>query len=263
MSNIQIFNSPRFGAIRTSGTPQMPMFCLADVCNAIGIANPRNVKSRLDEDDVHLVDTPTSGGMQQITYVTESGLYDVIIRSDSEQAKPFRKWVTSEVLPSIRKHGAYMTGTTIDSIIADPDNGIRLLQALKEEREQRKLVEDKVLLLEEVTKIQAPKVRFAEAVTGTETNILIRDLAKLIQQNGYNIGEKRLYQWLRDNDYLCKYGQNYNRPMQRYVEQGLFFLKEGVHSENGIVKSNFTTMVTGKGQEYFINKFIGNESKMV
>lgn len=109
MNDLRIFNSPIFGEIRTAGTSEEPLFCLSDVCKAIGIANARNVKERLDEEDVHLVDTLTQGGMQKITYVTESGLYDTIIRSDSENAKPFRKWVTSEVLPSIRKTGMYAT----------------------------------------------------------------------------------------------------------------------------------------------------------
>lgn len=167
----------------------------------------------------------------------------------------FAIWCNDRI-KELLKYGVTATEATIDSIIADPDNGIKLLTALKEERQQRKLAESRAALLEQVTIEQAPKVVFADAITGSQTNILIRDLAKLIQQNGYNIGEKRLYQWLRDNGYLCTFGQNYNKPMQRYVEQGLFFIKEGAHSENGVVKSNFTTMVTGKGQQYFINKFI-------
>lgn len=175
----------------------------------------------------------------------------------------FAQWLSPEFylwcndrIKELLQYGITATETTIESIIADPDNGIRLLTALKHEREQRQLAESKAALLEEVTREQAPKVQFANAITGSRTNILVRDLAKLIQQNGYDIGEKRLFQWLRDNGYLCTYGQNYNKPMQRYVEQGLFFLKEGSHSENGVLKSNFTTMVTGKGQQYFINKFI-------
>lgn len=107
MANIEIFKNERFGEVRVAGTSEQPLFCLADVCKAIGITNARNVKDRLDEEDVRLVDTLTAGGMQKLTYVTESGMYDVIMRSDSDKAKPFRKWVTSEVLPSIRKTGSY------------------------------------------------------------------------------------------------------------------------------------------------------------
>lgn len=260
MNDIQIFNHPQFGSIRTTGTPEQPEFCAMDLCKALGYSNGRDaVLKHVDKDDVAKRDTADSiGRTQLLTYVNESGMYSLVLCSKLPQAKEFKHWVTSEVLPSIRKHGAYATEETIESIITNPDNGIKLLMALKEEREQRRLAESKATLLEEVTKSQAPKVAFADAITGGKTNILIRDLAKLICQNGYEIGEKRLYQWLRDKGYLCTSGQNYNKPMQRYVEQGLFFIKEGTHSENGVLKSNFTTLVTGKGQQYFINKFIHN-----
>lgn len=261
MSDIKVFNNPQFGAVRTAGTAQEPIFCAADICRALGYTNgPKAIKDHCDDGDITKRYTPTSSGEQYMTFVTESGLYSLIFGSKLESAKDFKHWVTSEVLPSIRKHGAYMTTATIEKVMNDPDSWIKLLQTLKEERQQRQLAESKAALLEEVTKEQAPKVLFADAITGSRTNILIRDLAKLIQQNGYNIGEKRLFEWLRSNGYLCTSGQNYNKPMQRYVEQGIFFIKEGTHSENGILKSNFTTMVTGKGQQYFINKFISQQN---
>lgn len=178
-------------------------------------------------------------------------------------ALEFARWLSpafaiwcNDRIKELLTFGITATPQTIESIIADPDNGIKLLMALKEERQQRQIAESKAALLEQVTKEQAPKVVFADAITGSNSYILIRDLAKLICQNGYEIGEKRLYQWMRDNGYLCTSGQNYNKPMQRYIEQGLFFIKEGTHSENGVLKSNFTTLVTGKGQQYFINKFL-------
>ena len=150
--------------------------------------------------------------------------------------------------------GITATPQTIDTILADPDNAIRLLTALKEERQQRQLAESKAALLEEVTKEQAPKVAFADAITGSDTNITVRNLAKLLCQNGYQTGEKRLYEWLRANHYVtCD-----NKPMQRYVEQGIFFIAEGTHSENGVMKAHMTTKITPKGQQYFINKFIHN-----
>lgn len=262
-NGITIFNNEQFGSIRTSGTADKPMFCLADVCQAIGITNARNVKSRLDDDDVRLVDTIDSlGRTQQVTFVTESGLYDVIIRSDSEQAKPFRKWVTSEVLPSIRKHGAYATESTIESIIANPDNGIKLLMALKEEREQRRLAESKALMLEAVTKEQAPKVVFADAIVGSQSSCLIGELAKILTQNGYKIGQNRLFQWLRDHHYLGTRGEYYNIPYQEYVERGLFEIKKTSHSENGVMKTTSTPKVTGKGQSYFVNLLLKGEAKL-
>ena len=196
----------------------------------------------------------TKGGNNPGTWMHE----DVALEFARWLSPAFAIWCNDRI-KELLQYGITATETTIESIIADPDNGIRLLTALKHEREQRQLAESKAALLEEVTREQAPKVQFANAITGSRTNILVRDLAKLIQQNGYDIGEKRLFQWLREKGYLCTYGQNYNKPMQRYVEQGLFFLKEGSHSENGVLKSNFTTMVTGKGQQYFINKFIQNK----
>ena len=258
MNEIQVFNNEQFGAIRTAGTADNPMFCLADVCNAIGIANARNVKNRLEEDDVHLVDTIDNlGRTQQVTFVTESGLYDVIIRSDSEQAKPFRKWVTSEVLPSIRKHGMYATGATIESILKDPESAIKLLEAMNRERKERLAAQQQVEKLEAQAIEDKPKVVYADAVQGSSTSCLIGELAKMIAQNGYQIGEKRLFQWLRDNHYLCAYGERFNQPYQKYIEQGLFTMKQNVFSVNGEMRTRNTTKVTGKGQIYFINKFIG------
>ena len=257
MNDIQVFNNPQFGAVRTAGTADNPMFCLADVCQAIGIANARNVKSRLDEEDVHLVDTPTAGGTQQITFVTESGLYDVIIRSDSEQAKPFRKWVTSEVLPSIRKHGMYATGATIESILQDPESAIKLLEAMNRERKERLPAQQQVEKLEAQAIEDKPKIIYADAVKGSTSSCLIGELAKMIAQNGFPIGEKRLFQWLRDNHYLCSYGERFNQPYQQYIEQGLFTMKQNVFSVDGEMRTRNTTKVTGKGQIYFINKFIG------
>ncbi len=257
MNEIQVFNNPQFGAVRTAGTADNPMFCLADVCQAIGITNARNVKSRLDEEDVHLVDTPTAGGTQQITFVTESGLYDVIIRSDSEQAKPFRKWVTSDVLPSIRKHGMYATEATVESMLNDPENAILMLQAYQKERKERLAAQQQVEKLEAQAIEDKPKIIYADAVKGSTSSCLIGELAKMIAQNGYPIGEKRLFQWLRDNHYLCAYGERFNQPYQQYIEQGLFTMKQNVFSVNGEMKTRNTTKVTGKGQIYFINKFIG------
>ena len=260
MKDIQVFKNPQFGAVRTAGTADNPMFCLADVCQAIGITNARNVKSRLDEEDVHLVDTPTAGGTQQITFVTESGLYDVIIRSDSEQAKPFRKWVTSEVLPSIRKHGMYATEATVESMLNDPENAILMLQAYQRERKERLAAQQQVEKLEAQAIEDKPKIIYADAVKGSTSSCLIGELAKMIAQNGYPIGEKRLFQWLRDNHYLCAYGERFNQPYQQYIEQGLFTMKQNVFSVDGEMRTRNTTKVTGKGQIYFINKFIGQFS---
>lgn len=252
MNNIVIFNNPQFGQIRTTGTSESPLFCASDVCRALGYNNGRDaVAKHCERGDVAKCDTPTSSGTQIMTFINESGLYALIFGSRLESAREFKHWVTSEVLPSIRKHGAYATEATIESIIADPDNGIKLLMALRDERRQRQIAEEKI-------QEQAPKVVFADAVIGSTSSILIGELAKVLRQNGINIGEKRLFQWMRDNGYLGTCGERRNIPNQRYIEQGLFTLKTNTYSVNGEMRSKATTKVTGKGQQYFINKFLGH-----
>lgn len=250
--NIQIFQNEQFGKVRIAmSQSNEPLFCLADVCTVIGITNARNVKSRLEEDDVHQMDTTDSlGRTQQVTFVTESGLYDVIIRSDSDKAKPFRKWITSEVLPSIRKHGMYATDSTIEKLIADPDFAIQALLNLKAERQKR---------LEAERKIQkdASKVLFADAVSTSQRSCLVAELAKMLQQNKINIGQNRLFAWLRENGYLCQRGDYYNQPTQRAMEMGLFEIKKTTISKpDGSILVSTTTKVTGKGQIYFVDKFL-------
>lgn len=252
MTDIQIFSNPQFGEIRTlADEANEPLFCLADLCAALGISNHRNVKARLDEEDVRLMDTPTNGGLQQITFVTESGMYDVILRSDAEKAKPFRKWLTSDVIPSIRKTGGYIMAKADDTPEMIMARAVIVAQATIEKQNKQ--------IAEQSAKIEAdaPKVLFADAVIGSKSTCLIGELAKIISQNGYPIGQNRLFQWLRENGYLGKHGERYNIPNQQYVEMGLFELKKGVRSGNdGVMKVTMTTKVTGKGQQYFINKFL-------
>lgn len=261
MEAIKIFQNESFGEVRVAGTSEEPLFCLADVCKAIGISNARDVKNRLDAEDVVLTDTLTNGGMQKLSYVTESGLYDVIIRSDSEKAKPFRKWVTSEVLPSIRKHGAYMTKDTIEKALASPDFLIQLATQLKTAREEKERLALENEKQAEQIRADAPKVLFANAVSTSQRSCLISELAKILRQNGVNIGQNRLFQWMRENGYLCSKGQYYNQPTQKAMEMGLFEIKQtSITKPDGSVLVSVTTKVTGKGQVYFVNKFLGNES---
>lgn len=255
MNNIQIFQNEQFGKVRIAmNESDEPLFCLADVCSVIGIANARNVKSRLDLEDVRQMDTLTEGGKQQVTFITESGLYDVIIRSDSEKAKPFRKWVTSEVLPSIRKHGAYMTQETLEKALTSPDFLIQLATNLKEEKQKRIEAEQKI-------QKDAPKVLFADAVSTSQRSCLVAELAKILQQNGVNIGQNRLFNWMRENGYLCQKGDYYNQPTQKAMKLGLFELKKTtITKPDGSVLVTTTTKVTGKGQIYFVEKFLGKDA---
>lgn len=257
MNDIQVFNNEQFGSIRTAGTAQEPIFCAADICRALGYNNGRDAISRhCDEGDVVKHDTPTTSGVQKMTFVTESGLYSLIFGSKLESAKQFKKWVTSDVLPSIRKHGMYATEATVESMLNDPENAILMLQAYQKERKERMAAQQQVEKLEAQAIEDKPKIIYADAVKGSTSSCLIGELAKMIAQNGYPIGEKRLFQWLRDHHYLCAYGERFNQPYQQYIEQGLFTMKQNVFSVDGEMRTRNTTKVTGKGQIYFINKFI-------
>jgi anti-repressor protein len=251
MNAITLFKNEIFGEVRVTEVNGEPVFCLADVCKIVGIKNSREVKTRLEIEDVIQTDTPTPGGIQSITFITEAGLYDVIIRSDSPKAKPFRKWVTSDILPSIRRHGMYATDATIDKLLSDPDFAIRALENLKIEREKR-------IAAEQQLSAQAPKVLFADAVSTSSRSCLIAELAKMLQQNGVAIGQNKLFAWMREHHYLCTIGEYYNQPTQKAMERGLFEIKKtSIQKPDGTVLVTSTTKVTGKGQAYFINKFLG------
>ncbi|UZT82111.1 phage antirepressor [Caproicibacterium sp. BJN0003] len=255
MNDLQIFKNSDFGELRTIVKEGEPWFVAIDVCKALEIANSRMAVDRLDEDEKDVSLTDTLGGKQQMQIVSESGLYSLALGSRKPQAKPFKRWVTHEVIPSIRKHGAYATPATIESLIQNPESGIKLLTALKEEQDKRKVLEDKV-------NQDRPKVLFADAVAASESPMLIGELAKVIKQNGVNIGEKRLFEWLRNNGYLIRRkGTDYNSPTQRSMEMGLFKVKEtAITHSDGHITVNRTTKVTGRGQRYFVNKFLGSEN---
>lgn len=184
-------------------------------------------------------------------FLTESGVYKLIFKSKKKEAEKFQDWVTDEVLPSIRKHGAYMTENTLEKALASPDFLIQLATNLKEEQEKRKL-------LEEEKERNAPKVIFADAVSTSHTSILVGELAKLMKQNGIDTGEKRLFKWLRDNGYLIKRkGTDYNMPTQKSLELKVIETKERtINNPDGSIRITKTPKVTGKGQQYFINKFL-------
>jgi anti-repressor protein len=260
MNEIKIFNNPQFGDVRTAGTADDPLFCLSDLCRVLEINNVTDARCRLDQKGLGQIEVPTNGGKQMIYFVNEKNLYRLIMRSNKPQAEPFQDWVCGEVLPSIRKHGMYATDVTIKNILEDPDNFIQMMQAYQRERKERMAAQQEVERLEAQEIENKPKVVYADAVAGSRSACLIGELAKMIAQNGYPIGEKRLFQWLRDNHYLCAYGERFNQPYQQYVEQGLFTMKQSVFSVDGEMRTRNTTKVTGKGQVYFINKFLGTQA---
>ncbi|WP_068783188.1 phage antirepressor [Paenibacillus phocaensis] len=257
MNKPQIFNF-NGAQIRTIEKNGEPWFVLKDVCQVLELSNPRMVKDRLPEDVSSTYPLQTAGGVQQTTIINEDGLYDVILESRKPEARAFRKWVTSEVLPAIRQHGAYMTPAKIEEVLLNPDTIIDLAQRLKQANEERDKLVQKV-------ESDRPLVLFAKSVTASKNSILVGELAKLIKQNGVDMGQNRLFAWMRENGYLIsRRGTDYNMPTQRSMELGLFEIKETcISHSDGHVTVNKTPKVTGKGQLYFINKFLSQPVQQV
>lgn len=254
MEDIQIFNSKEFGDVRALELNGAPWFVGKDVAEALGYGAGKSlanaVSKHVDEEDKGVTEMMTPGGVQKVIIINESGLYSLVLSSKLPSAKKFKHWVTSEVLPAIRRHGAYMTEEALEKAITEPDFLIKLATNLKEEKEKR---------LEAERQIEAdrPKVTFANAVNVSKDGMLLGMLAKLLHQNGVDIGQKRLFQWMRDKGYLMKNGTDKNMPTQKARELGLFKVKErAIDNPDGSVRLTRTTLVTGKGQEYFINKFL-------
>ena len=196
-------------------------------------------------------------------YIPENMVYRLGFKASNDVALRFQCLLADVVLPSIRKHGAYMSDKVIERTLTDPDYLIQLATTIKDERKARHEAEERAARLRVINekqhdKIEAdkPKVLLADAIIGSQSSILIGQMAKILTQNGYKIGQNKLFQWLRDNHYLCSYGSNYNIPYQVYIDQGLFEVKYTVHSENERLVTSATTKVTTKGLQYFLNKFL-------
>lgn len=252
MQELQIFKSNEFGEIRTIEINNEPYFVGKDIANILGYGEPNKAIVRhVDEDDrtKHPI-MDELGRLQQTYVINESGLYSLMLFSKLPTAKRFKHWVTSEVLPTIRKHGAYMSSEVIEKTLSDPDYLIRLATNLKEEKAKRALAEAQI-------EKDKPKVLFADSCEVAENSILIGEFAKRLKQNGYDIGQNKLFEWLRQHDYLCKSGERKNLPTQYAMELGLFEIKTRVLSNpNGSVRTTSTTKITGRGQIYFTNKFL-------
>lgn len=256
MNEIQIFNNPDFGEVRTMSENGVVLFCGSDVAKALGYSNPRDALARHCRGVVKR-DTPTESGTQAMSFVPESDLYRLVFQSKLPTAEAFTDWVTSEVLPTIRRHGMYATPDTVEKMLEDPDTAIKLLETIKQERAARLALESKV-------EADKPKVIFADAVAASHTSILVGDLAKLLRQNGVEIGQNRLFRFLREKGYLCGRGERYNLPTQRSMDAGWFEIKETtIGNPDGSIRITRTVKVTGKGQQYFINLFLGKNREAV
>lgn len=239
MNELQIFENREFGSVRTMEINGKPYFSAVDIAEALGYANPRDAVSRHCKGVVKR-DTLTRGGQQAINFIPEGDIYRLVVRSNLPSAERFESWVFDDVIPQIRQTGGYQL----------PQTYAEALRALADKAEQNEKLTAKI-------ETMRPKEIFADAVAASKTSILIGELAKLITQNGYEIGQTRLFKWMRERGYLIKDGSSKNMPMQRYVQQGLFEIKESsVQNPDGSVRITKTTKVTGKGQQYFINKFL-------
>ena len=243
-NELRVFENAEFGSVRTVEIEGKPYFVANDVTKALGYSNSRDAVARHCKGVVKR-DTPTTSGIQSMSYIPEGDLYRLITHSKLPSAERFESWVFDEVLPSIRKNGGYISGQ--ETMSGDELMAKALLVAQNKIAERDKRIEE-----------MKPHAVLGRAITTANTSILVGDLAKILHQNGVDIGAQRLFRWMRDNGYLIKRkGTDWNLPTQRSMELGLFEIKESVHIDgNGCNKITRTPKVTGKGQQYFINKFL-------
>ena len=253
-SDMQIFKNKQFGEIRTVVIDGEPWFVAKDVATALGYSNTRDaIAKHVDDDDKNTVVIRDGKGNPNQTVINESGLYSLVLSSKLPTSKKFKHWITSEVLPAIRRTGGYIADAETMTDAEIMSKALLIAKKTIENREQR------IHSLEAETERMKPKEIFADAVSASNSSILIGDLAKILHGNGIKIGRGRLFAWMREHGFLIKQkGTSYNMPTQRAMELGLFRVKEGSYVDgkgNNIITK--TTKVTGKGQQYFINKFLG------
>lgn len=256
MNELKVFNNPEFGQVRTFDKGGEPWFVGKDVADILGYQNgSRDINRHVDDEDrcKNMVSDGTQ--LKETILINESGLYSLILSSKLPTAKKFKHWVTAEILPAIRKTGGYIANAETMTDAEIMSKALLIAKQTIESREQR------IHSLEAETERMKPKEIFADAVSASNSSILIGDLAKILHGNGIKIGRGRLFAWMREHGFLIKQkGTSYNMPTQRAMELGLFRVKEGSYVDgkgNNIITK--TTKVTGKGQQYFINKFLAGE----
>ena len=252
MSEMQIFQNRAFGAVRVVEHEGEPWFVAKDVCECLELTDVSKTISLLDDDEKGTNSIRTPGGKQDMLIVSEPGLYSLVLRSRKPEAKAFKRWIVHEVIPSIRRTGGY-------GALALPNfrNPAEAARAWADKEEQRLLEEQKRLALEQKMEEVRPKVVFAESIEVAKTSILVGEMAKLIKQaTGYDIGQNRFFEWLRNRGYLHKDGSQTNMPTQRSMDAGWMEIKEGTRiGSSGESHITRTPKITGKGQIYFINLF--------
>lgn len=255
MGEMQAFSNEQFGTLHMITRNGEPWFFAKDICNALQLGNPRSSIALLDDDEkgVHSMDTP--GGKQDVSIVSESGMYSMFLRSRRPEAKAFKRWITHDVIPSIRKYGAYATPATIDNILNDPDFGIRLLTELKEERNKRAALEEKI-------ESDAPFTEFGMAISTTKGSITVKQFAANLCQLGYKTGEKRMFEEFRQDGFLLTSGNYRNEPAQRCMEMGLFEVRTSSYDTPMGTKIGRQVLITAKGLQYFIDYYMRKHGLM-
>lgn len=262
MNDMQVFTNNMFGQVRVIQREGEPWFVAADVCKALEIGNSRQAIVRLDDDEKGVISTDTLGGQQQVNIVNEPGLYTLVLGSRKPEAKLFKRWITHEVIPAIRKTGGYIAGEksmTDEELMA---RALLMAQNKIQQRDERiKALEHSNTALEAKVEADAPKVLFADSVAASNQSILIGELAKILRQNGIEIGQNRLFERLRKEGYLGTHGEYYNIPTQRAMDLKLFEIKKrAINSPDGRNIVSTTVKVTGKGQQYFVNRYLGQSA---
>ena len=255
MSNgeLKIFNYED-NEVRTTVKDGEVWWVLKDVCDVLGLSNSRKVAERLDDDEKGVTLSDTLGGTQKITIINEAGLYKVILRSDKPEAKKFMHWVTHEVLPSIRKHGAYITSAKMEELMNDPDTWVKLIRTLQQERREKELLQNQI-------EKDKPKIIFSDAVSASDCHILIGEMAKILKGNGIEIGQNRLFERLRNDGFsIRRKGSDHNVPTQKSMNLGLFrIIETAITHSDGHVTIAKTAKITGKGQVYFTKYFLAHK----
>ncbi|SUK23011.1 prophage L54a, antirepressor [Staphylococcus aureus] len=260
MQALQTFNFEEL-PVNTLTIENEPYVVGNEVAKILGYSNYRNaINNHVEDEDKLRTQIRYAGQLRTVTLINESGLYSLIFDASKqsknekirETARKFKRWVTSDVLPAIRKHGIYATDNVIEQTLKDPDYIITVLTEYKKEKEQN-------LLLQQQVEVNKPKVLFADSVAGSDNSILVGELAKILKQNGVDIGQNRLFKWLRNNGYLIKKsGESYNLPTQKSMDLKILDIKKRIiNNPDGSSKVSRTPKVTGKGQQYFVNKFLG------
>lgn len=250
MNELEIFKNEEFGEIRTVEQNGQIFFVANDVAKILGYKNPSDATNKHCRNAIMAWGSDSLGRRQEFKMIPESDLYRLIISSKLPSAEKFEKWVFEEVLPTIRKHGAYMTDEKAFDVLHNAGGLADLLQQAAEQLKQKDVQIERM----------KPKALFADAVASSKNSVLIGELAKIIKAKGYDIGQNKLFTWMRENGYLMKTGEAYNQPTQKSMELGLMEIKKStINNPDGSIRTTTTTKITGKGQVYFVNKFCGKK----